>query len=165
MLLAAHVRQFWIIPALAPLPIVMRSPAAVELLLGTAIVESRLTFLRQGLDVPGDGLGEALGVFQIEPRSHADCWDSYLIFRLDLAQAVGGRKPDEALILDLGYATRIARIIYWRSPLRLPDVGDVEGLARVWKQAYNTPAGAGKPDEFVALYRRYGLATFWERKN
>ena len=159
MLLAAHIRDFVIIHALAPLPANMRTPAAVELLLGTAIVESRLTFLRQGLEVPGDGKGVALGLYQIEPATHRDCWENYLQFRPALASAVGGRKPDEHLITDLAYATRIARIIYWRAPLRLPDATDIEGLARIWKEVYNSHLGAGNPDEFVTLYKRYALAS------
>lgn len=159
MLMPEHVRRFIIIPALAPLPAAMRTPAAVELLLGTAIKESRLTFLKQGLKVPGDGRGVGLGLYQIEPRTHMDCWTNYLNDRLELTSAVGGRKPDEALITDLAYATRIARIKYWRSPLPLPAIDDIDGMARLWKVAYNSPAGAGKPEEFARLYRNFALAS------
>ena len=46
--------------------------AAEELLLGTALQESRLTYLHQL------GGGPALGLFQMEPGTHDDIWTNYL---------------------------------------------------------------------------------------
>lgn len=48
------------------------SPAAKELLLGTAIVESDLQFRKQ------HGDGPARGLFQMEPVTHNDIWDNFL---------------------------------------------------------------------------------------
>jgi len=56
--------------------------AAEQLVLGTAIQESLLIH-RQQL-----GNGPALGLFQMEPATHNDCWQSYLNFRRDLADKV-----------------------------------------------------------------------------
>ena len=153
MLNPEHFLRFVIVPALATFPEHMRTDAAVELLLGTALVESQLTFLRQGLERTSDGRGTALGLYQIEPRTHQDCWHSYLAYRPDLVRVIGEQQPDDALICDLVYATRIARIIYWRSRLPLPEAQDIEGLARIWKTVYNTSQGAGSPQAFISQYR------------
>ena len=51
-------------PALVKLR--LQSPAAEALLLGTAVVESGLSALVQA------GGGPALGLYQIEPATHAD---------------------------------------------------------------------------------------------
>lgn len=157
MLSVDHIRRLVIVPALAPFPATMRTRAAVELLIGTALCESMLTFLRQGLRTPGDGLGVALGLYQIEPRSHADLWQNYLSYRPILSQlaSASGQRPDSDLVSDLSYATRIARLFYWRAPQRLPAAHDIEGLAQLWKAAYNTPDGKGTPQHFIDVYRQF----------
>ena len=57
---ASHLREVVIKPALPEIE--LWSPAAEELVLGTAIVESRLSFIKQL------GSGPALGLWQIEPE-------------------------------------------------------------------------------------------------
>lgn len=131
------------------------SEAAENLLIGTAIQESRLEFLKQV------GGGPALGVYQIEPATHRDVWYNFVRFReiaTVLHQMVGepfGAVRDGDLITNLAYATAIARIIYYRVPTPLPDADDIEGLAAYWKEHYNTPLGAGDPDDFEDNYRRF----------
>ncbi|MFT9424981.1 MAG: hypothetical protein ABF570_07600, partial [Acetobacter syzygii] len=49
--------------------------AAVPLVTGTALVESGLVWLRQ------NGGGPALGLWQMEPATHDDCWRNFLAFR------------------------------------------------------------------------------------
>lgn len=122
------------------------SQAAENLLVGTAIQESRLTYLVQ------HGGGPALGVYQIEPATHEDVWVNYLRYRPHQWLA---REPDSALVTDLEYATAIARIIYYRRPEPLPDADDIEGLGAYWKQHYNTPLGKGRVAEWVLNYREY----------
>ncbi|MGH7391432.1 MAG: hypothetical protein ACREM3_18525 [Candidatus Rokuibacteriota bacterium] len=157
MLYAPHFRQYVIIPALAVFPESMRRPAAVELLLGTALVESRLTYLKQGRETPGDGRGVALGLYQMEPATHTDLWRNYLAYRPSLAAWISseGIRPDQDLITDLTYATRMARVLYWRVPDALPAVDDVLGLARYWKAHWNTAQGAGRVEDFIPRYRAY----------
>ena len=152
MLNPEHFRRLVIVPALAPFPERMRTEAAVNLLLGTALVESQLTWLRQGMETASDGRGVALGLYQIEPRTHHDCWRNYIMAQRDIWKALGNAQSDDALIYDLVYATRIARIIYWRDDMPLPQADDVEGLARMWKHVYNTSTGAGSPDAFILRY-------------
>ena len=58
-----HFSELIIVPTLNHLG--MYSERAADLLLGTALVESKLTALKQTR-------GPALGVYQIEPLTHAD---------------------------------------------------------------------------------------------
>lgn len=137
----------------------LSSPAAVELLLGTALVESRLTYLRQLPD------GPALGLWQMEPATHRDHrkWltSSRSEQRILLREAVDSLLAPAGIPLDqltwnLGYACAMARIHYWRRPDALPEADDVPGLARYWKTHFNTALGAGRPEEWSRLYRRHG---------
>jgi hypothetical protein len=156
-----HFRLYVVRPTLQHLdPVVPYSLAAENLLLGTALVESHLTYLRQV------GGGPARGVFQIEPATHEDVWLSYLSYRPDLCQSVldlASRRPrsgsvmqkargiavpgHEELEWNLAYACAIARLVYRRSPAPLPDADDVLGLAFLHKRVYNTVRGATVPAE------------------
>jgi len=51
------------------------SAVAEQLVLGTAITESRLRFLKQL------GSGPALGIYQMEPATFRDLYSNYLIYR------------------------------------------------------------------------------------
>lgn len=159
MLIPEHVRRFVIIPALAPFPERMRTPAAVELLLGTALKESRLTYLKQGWQTPSDGRGVALGLYQMEPRTYQD-HVSWLAGRTELRALVfpHGVRPVTELLTDLILATRMARIHYWRVPAPLPAADDVEGMARYWGQYYQTQRIPEQMAEFARLYRQYAQA-------
>lgn len=137
------------------------SPAASNLLMGTAAQESRLgTYIRQL------GSGPALGIFQMEPLTHDDIWLNYLAHRRELKRTISkylswrhfGAHSSlfaEELEWNLAYATAMARVHYLRVPERLPPSNDVEGLARYWKQHYNTPLGGGTEQEFMHNYSQY----------
>ena len=141
-----------IVPTLMFLGPPYNSPAAVNLLLGTALVESRLTYLRQR------GGGPALGVYQIEPRTLRDVYKNFLDNRPALAAQIktrwgdgfeGGMTPGERIKGDLFYATVIARLIYYRAPGQLPPANDARRLAEYHKQWYNTPEGATKVEDSI----------------
>lgn len=132
------------------------SQAAENLLLGTAAHESLMGhYLRQQK-------GPALGIYQIEPQTHQDVWHHYLNYRKAMAgpikQLVNSASDipeDNELIINLAYATAIARIIYYRAPEKLPEADNVEGLASFWKKHYNTVAGKGSENEFITHYQQY----------
>lgn len=134
------------------------SPAAVELLMGTAAQESHFgTYLKQ-ID------GPALGIYQIEPATHRDLWDNFLTHRRDLSAKLGNLTSagwpldsKERLIGNLYYATAVARLIYYRDPQPLPAHDDLPGLAAYWKRVYNTAKGKGTVKEFLKNYRRLVL--------
>lgn len=155
MLDVSHFRKYVVRPALHHIG--MYSEAAENLIVGTAVQESRLTYLHQ------KGGGPALGIYQIEPATHKDVWDNYLGFRPELAGRVRGvasqqefvSAPDHDLVFNLWYATIIARIIYRRAKPPLPDADDILGLAAYWKDYYNSALGAGTKPEFILNYRTY----------
>jgi len=128
----------------------LHSDAVVELLLGTAAVESRLgTYIAQlG--------GPALGIYQMEPATHDDIWDNYIDHRSGLRLAIEyefGKAPSaDRLVYDLRYATLMARLHYLRVRERLPESGDIDEQARYWKTYYNTINGAGSVTAFRKAY-------------
>jgi len=129
--------------------------AAETLLLGTALHESGgLRRLRQA------GGGPALGLYQIEPATHADILENFLAFRPDLAARVAGLAAQwpgrvEQLATNPAYATAIARIHYRRRPEPLPEAGDIAALGRYWKRHYNTGRGRGTAEAFIESWRRW----------
>ncbi|MFT8541652.1 hypothetical protein [Acetobacter sp.] len=129
--------------------------AAVNLLTGTALVESGLVWLRQ------NGGGPALGLWQMEPATHDDIWRNFLRFRPDLTSAlrqVGGAGAGvgsaELLVSNLAYACAMARIAYVRAPAQLPVATDSAGLSAYHKQFYNTLLGAADAQQNAALFAR-----------
>lgn len=128
------------------------SLSAVRLLLGTAAVESDMgKYLHQ------IGGGPAQGIYQMEPDTHACIWDNFLKYRSLLADKIRklmipGLRKSENLIGNLYYATAIARVKYFRSPLALPDPEDIRGLAKMWRSVYNTSGGAGTDEEAIQKY-------------
>ncbi|MEQ9330255.1 hypothetical protein [Thalassobaculum sp.] len=123
------------------------------LLLGTAAHESRFGELRQ--NAPGGRPGVARGIYQIEPATALDLDRSWLAYRPEFRVALDRyRAPapsfEARLAGDLVYQTALARLLYYRAPAPLPAEGDVAGLARYWKAYWNTPAGAGTVERWLA---------------
>ncbi len=129
------------------------SLAAERLLLGTALAESWLGFLKQKP-------GPALGFYQMEPATHFDIWKNYLVYRPGLAlKAKGlaaGLPRAEQMAWNLFYATAMARLQYRRDKHALPD--DLVGLGAYYKRVYNTYAGKGSAASFEGRLR-----PFWDK--
>jgi len=129
--------------------------AAEQLVLGTGIQESLLVH-RQQL-----GGGPALGLFQMEPATHDDCWENFLTFRQALAAKVrqtldAGQQPvADTMQVNDRYAAAMCRIRYLRVAEALPAANNITAMANYWKQHYNTPLGAGVPEEFLAKWPQY----------
>jgi len=149
---APHLREIIIRPAIRHLG--LWSEAAENLLMGTAAQESLL-----GRYLIQMGAGPALGIFQMEPSTHDDCWENYLVYRGDLAASVlkitVGRFPRrEQLVWNLYYSTAMCRVQYHRfektDPLPAPN--DIAGLAALWKKRWNTDLGKGTTDQFIRNY-------------
>lgn len=147
-----NIQQFkdWVItPALDALH--LNSVAAQELLLGTALQESRLSNLAQiG--------GPALGVFQMEPATHDDIWLNFLAYKPDLARKLenlSAKQTPKEMATNLLYAAAMCRVHYYRSPKPLPDAGAINAQAAYWKAVYNTPLGRGKASEYVDNWNTY----------
>ena len=141
MLAATQTLSMVIRPALSKIN--LWSPSAEELVLGTAIVESGLTYLRQHND------GPALGLWQVEPSTQNDLYTNFLNYRPELgSQLMELRAPnlsmDENLATNLMYGAAVCRLCYYRKPDALPEAGDIEGHAAFWKQHYNTIFGKAR---------------------
>jgi hypothetical protein len=146
MLAATLLLSMVIRPALSKIN--LWSPSAEELVLGTAIVESDLTYLRQHND------GPALGLWQVEPSTQNDLYTNFLQYRPELGSALMElRAPnlskDENLATNLMYGAAVCRLCYYRKAEALPEAGDIEGQAAFWKQHYNTPLGKGTVTKYV----------------
>ncbi|MDE2395785.1 MAG: hypothetical protein KGL43_17725 [Burkholderiales bacterium] len=144
---AVAFRDETIVPTLKSLG--LDSGAAAELLLGTALQESKLVYRRQL------GNGPARGLFQMEMATHNDLFANFLRYRSTLRHAVIQLKsaPDadaeDELTQNDAYAAAMARVHYLRAPKRLPTAGDTEAMAAYWKQYYNTPLGGGTVDQYI----------------
>jgi len=150
-------REQVIRPALQALePFIAASAAAEDILLGIAVQESGLRFTRQ------ENGGPALGLWQMEPASHDDCWENFLHYRRDIARKVGALSVPAwqpmswpswphagQLETNHKYACAMARVKLFRSPLPLPAQGDIASYAHLWKVAWNTADGAGTEQEFI----------------
>ena len=75
-MLASQILSLVIRPALSKIN--LWSHSAEELVLGTAIVESGLTYIRQWDD------GPALGLWQVEPSTQNDLYTNFLNYRPEL---------------------------------------------------------------------------------
>jgi hypothetical protein len=146
----SHLKYQVIEPAL--MTIGLMSTTALALVTGTALVESKATYLKQ-MDT-----GPALGLWQVEPATEQDIWANYLAYQHDLAAKVRSLLAPGAttmqLVGNLPYGAAICRIKYRRSPLALPESKDALGMATMWKTVYNTAGGAGTADPaHVALFQ------------
>lgn len=137
------------------------SQVAENLVVGTALQESLLTYTQQL------GGGPALSYFQIEPATYDDTWNNFLKYRATLSQKVrsfiqgddGTGIPDaRIMITNPYYAAAMCRVRYYRAPDPLPtDPSDIAAIAAYWKKFYNTPLGKGKPEEFIDKYNKWGV--------
>lgn len=116
------------------------SPAAEILLLGTALTESNLRYVRQIK-------GPAIGIYQMEPATHDDIWENFLRYKKSFAAMVAnwmvpGIQGAAQMAGNTYYATAMARAHYARVKQALPSPSDYEALARYHKEHYNTALGA-----------------------
>jgi hypothetical protein len=125
------------------------SKEAVVLLLGTAMIESRLEYLHQIK-------GPALGVYQMEPATHDDIRMNYLKYRPELAAKVRGLTVNMQagdMITNLAYATAMCRVHYYRVKAPLPSLDALE-MADYHKEYYNTVQGKTRVSESTRVFQR-----------
>ena len=136
-----------VIPTLKELD--MYSEEACLLIVGTAIQESRLHYLKQ---IPS---GIAKGICQMEEATHDDIWDNFLKYKPEIKEKLMGLTNQSMDLVDqlkgnLYYAVALCRIHYYRVSEPLPY--DLAGMARYWKKYYNTELGKGTVVEFIHNY-------------
>lgn len=124
------------------------------LLLYTSSQESHLVYYRQ---LSG---GPALSLWQVEPNTYHDCYENYLVYRKPLLQKIldfsGYEEFPDASELEHNQklACAIARIVYRRSPLVIPQWNDIEGMWKIYKECYNTHLGKAQKHEFIEAFER-----------
>lgn len=130
--------------------------AAERLMIGTALAESRMTYIDQinrGEEKPGP----AYGIYQQEQGSHDDIWLNYLPQHPDIALRVRqlAIMPCDAQQMagNLYYATAMARLHYWRLRFIMPSPLDYKAMAGLWKMYYNTVEGAGTAEKAEKWFR------------
>ena len=131
------------------------SQDAEELLIFTCAVESLGgTYIHQVN-------GPALGIYQMEPRTHNDIWQNFILTDNKLGLRLFNnfdvnRMPSEArLIYDLRYATAITRLFYLRIREPLPSANDVNAIWDYYKKYYNTVQGKAVKDESIKKYHDF----------
>ncbi len=131
----------------------LHSDSAVELLMLTAAVESKLGYYIRQIK------GPARGIFQMEPATERDLWKNYLEYKDATSDTIKryDTAADDDLEWNLGYAILMARVHYLRVPSKLPAADDIDRLAHYWKAHYNTYLGAGTTKKAIAAYKRYAL--------
>lgn len=146
-----QLRELVIRPALKHID--LWSAAAENLVLGTALVESKGEYIHQV------GGGPALGLWQMEPATHDDIWTNYLRYQLEIAEKVltlttAAEITEGALELigNLYYGAAMCRIHYRRVSEPLPQEKDADGMARYWKAHYNTSRGAGTVEKALPRF-------------
>lgn len=132
----------------------LHTPAAENLVLGTALHESHARYIRQIK-------GPAMGIYQMEPATHYDLHQNFLRFNTPLKIRVNqyagffsGDLPDPGeLIGNLFYATAMCRIHYRRLKAPLPT-NEPYALAQYWKDFYNTRLGKGTVPQALPHFER-----------
>lgn len=146
-----QLHEFVVRPALSEFndgPAYLSSGAAEQLVMITAAKESSLRWLKQV------GPGPALGLWQMEPVTFYDIRDRFIKTQPYFWNAFGASsialQPEPAeLAYNLKLAAVCCRLKYAMSSMKLPELNDIKGMARMWKVVYNTAGGAGKEDEFI----------------
>lgn len=137
------------------------TPAAGDLVLGTGAVESTYSVVEQA------GGGPALGYWQMEPATYADCWENWIAARpsigaglLRLAGITEPVPPVEMLEDHPAYAAAMCRVRYARVRAPLPPLGAIPAYAAYWKMWYNTLYGAGTPEAFISAWEHTIAPTY-----
>jgi hypothetical protein len=119
------------------------SPAAENLLLGTAAQESQLGNRLQNGPIHSGQL-QRQGLYRISANTHLQVWDQFLIGDPELASRLRGlasqqqflKTPHQELVTNLSYATGVAWMVYKRHRVTLPDARDIDALANCWLQYF-----------------------------
>lgn len=132
----------------------MWSEGAEVLLVGTAIQESGLIYLKQKPN------GPALGVYQMEPFTYKDLRNRLMTDYTKLADRVMAVLSMSVIPTDPDYlvgnmiaATVFARIKYYFDSVAVPAANDENALAAYYKRIYNTPQGAADVAKVANVFK------------
>ena len=152
-----QVKHCVVMPALNHLGGAYVSASAINMLTGIMQVESGGVYLQQL------GGGPAVGLWQMEPFTHDDCWNTFLNYpaQAELRAKVqslvtginGPGSPAYEMEGNLYYACAMARVKLLRCPPPLPAPDDAQSMANYHKTWYNTAAGKADPTLDVQAFQ------------
>jgi len=145
----------------------MYSEWSFNLLMGTFATESAM-----GKSVRQIGFKQhtdtgAFGIGQMEIKTLRDHYQHYLDARPELKAKIEYLYIDDVnlmsndeikgnLMFNLPYAIAMTRIDYWRESFEIPeDPNDIEALARIYKQYYNSSSGKVTEQKFIDDYHKH----------
>lgn len=135
-------------------------PEAIDLLLGTACVESNCGHYLFQKDSDNNNWDDGLGIFQMEIATHNDIWKNYIDHRPELRQFLINEIPAatqlakfENLAYSLRYAIIMTRLYYFRITYPIPK--NLDEQARYWKAFYNTTKGKGTMRDYIKKWEKY----------
>lgn len=153
MLNYVQLRDLIINPALKDLQ--LYSENASELLLFTCAVETDGgTYLKQIK-------GNALGIYQMEPKTYNDIWENYIKNKpsvmLNLVHNfnIVFMPSEDRLIYDLRFATAMTRLFYARINEPLPHANNPNLIWDYYKKYYNTFLGKAKKESAIDAYLKF----------
>lgn len=143
--------RFVIQPALARLaPFIPYSVQATQLVLGTAITESKLVYIDQ-IDRAGKP-GPAYGLWQMERATYADLFQRMTPeLRAVVSSMFSFDGSVDELHGNLYLGAAICRVKYFMTPDRIPV--DHKAMAELWKRRYNTYLGAGTVEKALKDFK------------
>jgi hypothetical protein len=153
---ARQLRDIIIVPSLTAIG--HYSSAAVNLLLGTCAQESHMGHYIIQKRI---GMNGGIGIYQMQKPTFDDVWDRTVMpniamkAKIRLLLGYEGRPNPDRMASDLSLATVMARLFYSLIPELLPKDNDIEGMARYYKQYYNTPLGKATELQFKLNYIQY----------
>jgi hypothetical protein len=126
---------------------------AIDLMHGTVLLEGS-----KGNDVyyHTQIKGPARSPFQVEPNTMLDNYTNYLDYRPDFKDIIDelliGSDLVENLYCNPFFACAMARLVYWRSPVAIPD--HYKGKATIYKEIYNTVNGKANLEKAIEVFRK-----------
>lgn len=133
------------------------TPESIELLMGTCCAE---TGLGTAKDTYAD---QGRGLMQFDEVRYNDVRKYIIERRPELRQqiisewGIDFEKIGFSFILDYGPLPSIiaCRVGYMMVPEPLPRIGDLRAQARYWKRFWNSSAGKGTPEHYIAQSRKH----------
>lgn len=146
-------RDYIVVPTLNLLN--MYSKDAEELLVFTCAAESNGgTYIKQVN-------GPALGIYQMEPKTYTDIWQTYIPSKSGLLTILAlnfncpiAPNPGR-LIYDLKFASVMTRLFYARFKEPIPSHTDVDAIWDYYKKYYNTTEGKADKDACIKQYNKF----------
>jgi len=159
---AQQLHDFIIKPTLEYMGKSYNSEEARFLLLCTAAIESDCGHFIKQVN------GPALGIWQMEPKTHNDIWANCDALKNEFGQIIRNLAPiysnstDNDLIDSPKYACAIARLKYSMDPHALPKYNggtalDLDMFYRYYKRVYNTHLGASTFQKWLAKIEEHGI--------